>query len=567
MHTTKNRISSLLVRSAVLITICIAVLLLITSLFHIPYMEHILTGYQAINRYVQRFIALVVLILSVNLAQRKRTAWLGVVVLTFLSLFSHFVLHHTYFNIIIIMCEIYVLAILCIFHQDFSRQGKKLSLKQTILLCAVGLAALIVNAVFELYLLHQTSNSTVSFGQMLLKTGEALFGGTSTEGSHQVFEAFLVTLFWAVVLASLLLILRAATLVRTITQNEKAKARELVTKYGQNPSSYLTLEDDKQLFFSNLTEGVIAYGIVGSVIVVNGDPICPPASFNQLLTEFQLFCHAGNYQCIFLSTTQAFLENYTALGFSHVKCGEEARFTLQELSLAGGKSAKLRANINHANKAGLTTFEYKPLTEKNLQVEQEIEDVSNAWLAGKHNSQLAFTIGGIGLDDPLDRRYFYARNPEGQMVAFNVYLPFGGMAGYMADVTRRRPDAPSGVTEKIIYDAFMVFKEEGLLWGSMGLAPLSNIHEEGVPDSTTEKILEMIYNKFNSFYGFKDLRMAKEHYSPSTWEPGYFVYSTTNITPQMAYAVVKIQNPGGIHDYIKGFFKGLFKGHKKAHHS
>lgn len=554
----KKRIQVKLIQSATVLAGGIGILLFIVSFFHIKTLDNIFANYQAISRYTQRLIAVVVLILTIYLAKRRRLAWLGVVMLLFISLFAHFVLHHTIFGILIVVVEIYILTILLIFHPYFNRKGKRLTLSQTFALLGVLLIAIVVNAIFELSTLSGIGKSGPSLVSGIVAFGKILLDGGTGNQEHSVFETFLNLLFWAAIIGGLLVVLRTATQQRSLTQMEMNKARNLVKLYGQNPGSYLTLEDDKLLFFGTVTEGVIAYGIVGDVIVVNGDPVCAKENIDGMLTEFKLFCISGGYQCVFLSTTSTFLEDYTAHGYHHVKCGEEARFALNELTLAGGKMAKLRANVNHANKAGLTTFEYEVSVQKDTRIEKEIEEVSNSWLSEKKSGELAFTIGGVGLDNPMERRYFYLRNPEGKMVAFNVYVPFAGMDGYMADVTRRINEAPGGATEKLIVDAFMQFKEEGIHWGSMGLAPLSNVHEDGVEDSATTKILELIYNKFNSFYGFKDLRLAKERYSPTSWEPGFFVYSTATITPQMVYAIIKIQNPGGLWDYLKSFFENRF---------
>jgi len=330
------------------------------------------------------------------------------------------------------------------------------------------------------------------------------------------------------------------------------RARDLVLKYGQNSVSYLTLEDDKRLFFGVNVEGVIAYGRVGHVITVCGDPICAPEDFYLLLNEFSIFCESHYYQCVFLNTTAAFIKEYEALGFNHIKAGDEAMFDLDDYKLSGGKMQKMRANVNHANKAGLVTHEYKPNEGRNLDIEKGIKAVSEVWLSDKKSGELGFTVGGVGLQEPLDRRYFYVKNEEGKIVAFNVFLPFmePDGKGYLADVTRRSHDAPGGATEKIMFDAFMTFHEEGAKWGSMGLSPLANVHEEGQKDGLAVKLFEFIYEHCNGFYGFKDLHRAKEKYTPTDWKPAYFIYSTKMLTPEILYAIIKIQNPSGVSDYL-----------------
>jgi len=439
-----------------------------------PRLHEFVLEYIELNHWIQRVIAVALLIIVWHLYMRKRFAWVLCIVLLSASLVLHFVLQHHPIGIVIIYVEAFALAILLVCYNDFRRP------------------------------------------------------------IHRRFR------------------------IKRLLTEEKAHVRKLVLEYGQNPCSYLALEDDKIIYFGKEVDGVIAYGIVGNVVTVCADPICAPKDFVCFLAEFKAFCADCSYECIFLGTTSLYLKEYEMLGYSHVKSGEEAVFELADYQLAGGKMAKLRTLINHANKE-VTTHEYKPLEKKDIEIEKGIAAVSEAWLEGKKSSQLGFSVGGVGLEDPMDRRYFYASDADGKIVAFNVFLPYANKTGYMADVTRRIPHAPGGVTEKLIFDGFMTFKEEGSTLGSMGQAPLANVHEEGVKDNMTVKIIEFIYENCNKFYGFKDLHKAKEKYSPTIWAPGYFVFSTKNITPEMVFASIKIQNPGGISDYLLSSVRGMFK--------
>ena len=112
--------------------------------------------------------------------------------------------------------------------------------------------------------------------------------------------------------------------------------------------------------------------------------------------------------------------------------------------------------------------------------------------------------------------------------------------------------------ETIIYEAFQTFREEGIHYGSLGVAPLAGLDDEKA--SLTERLLRFVYNNLNDCYGFKDLYRAKEKYSPTEWLPAYYIYLPKHPTPDMFYAVVKIQNPNGIREGIRSFLKG------KMHH-
>ena len=48
-----------------------------------------------------------------------------------------------------------------------------------------------------------------------------------------------------------------------------------------------------------------------------------------------------------------------------------------------------------------------------------------------------------------------------KMLGFIVFSPYAGGEGYLADITRRRNNAPIGVMEKITIEAFNKMKLEG----------------------------------------------------------------------------------------------------------
>lgn len=74
----------------------------------------------------------------------------------------------------------------------------------------------------------------------------------------------------------------------------------------------------------------------------------------------------------------------------------------------------MRMNINHATKAGVTVHEYKVLEKRDPALEAEFDRITNEWLEGKKSGILQFTMGTVGLENPMDKRYFYAVNADGK---------------------------------------------------------------------------------------------------------------------------------------------------------
>lgn len=533
-----------------------AFILLAASLFPSSAMSQKVRSYLEMNRMVERAFVVMLLVLSTQLMKRKRTAWeMTMAVLTLSLLRGLEEIIHTGLEArsLFLLVQAAVFFILLWSRKDFCCPASKKSVEQAVGFILLSLLGVAVNAAITRHYINLAlGKGTVSFVESLAAGVGMLFGiGGEFPGGEfaEHLEQLMFLFSWGCILAGAVHIFRPWMEYPGKTASDLQHARTLLNLYSQNPCSYLTLEDDKILYFGKQVDGVIPYGIVGDTVVVNGDPVCKDEDFPKLLDEFKEFCLKSAHKLFILSVTDHYLDEYKKQGFGTVKCGEEARFKLADYEISGKKGAKMRMNINHAKKAGIDVYEYKILEKRNAALEVEFNRITDEWLEGKKSSMLKFTMGTLGLDDPMDRRYFYAVDESGSMVAYIVFVPFLGKNGYMADMTRHGKKAPGGVMELIMYEAFQVFKEEGVEYASLGVAPLAGLKEENA--SLMEKLLEFVYEHLNQCYGFKDLYRAKEKYSPTVWEPSYYAYLPKIPSPDMFYAVVKIQNPQGILDFFQ----------------
>lgn len=541
----------------------IIVVLLLLSVFNIIspfFMLHTsknlnLLHYFEIHHIIRRLFSFIILIVAWNLYKRVSAAWTITMIALSLLIFQYLFAYHYRIVSILFPIELMAFFVLLISKNYYCRKMNKFTITKGALIYLFYVAFVILNATIGLFHLRSLDKGQVPFSVCIKQTIDVMFDLDNAKlmifSQNMLYHRFIFWFSWICIFMGLILVLTPYIGEKFQTQEEVEKARKLVKKYGQNCSSYLTLEKDKIFYFAKSVEGYVAYGIVKDTIVVLGEPICAADDFIILLSEFKNYCEKNAYNLLILNTTTMFLKEYEKLGLGCLKCGEEPRIYLKDYSLAGGDASKIRLNINHATKAGLQILEYEPLKEKNLALEKEITAVSGEWFSIKKSSELVFTMGGIGFDDPMERRYFYAVNQEGMIEGFIVFVPFAGMNGYMADVTRHRKNATRGVMEKIFYEAMMKFKGEGIEWGSLAVAPLARLEDE---PEVTAKLLNIIYEKMNNVYGFKTLYKTKLKYNPTYWEPSYYVYYPAVFTPALAYAIIRIQNPLGIKDYVKAFF-------------
>lgn len=509
---------------------------------------------------LRRIVGFILIFVSSRLYKRMRSAWLITIIALSVSITMHFTRAHIFLRSMVYI-EIFILVILFVFQYDFRRKTDTMSVKRAVVLFIGSVILILVTSSIGFLNLKEHYKGLKGFSDSFLQSIKLLFfmetSAFATTRLGMIYADITVLFNWIFIIAALLLILKPIIYNPIITKHDKEKMFHIVNKYGQNPMSYLALENDKKYFFGVISSGAVAYAVVMDTVVVCGDIICSDDDAVIFISEFMGFCRENNYSILFLNVTKKFLDLYNSMGFESIKYGEDACFQLSDYSLAGGRAAKVRAAINHANKAGITVSEYKPTEHKNIETEREIREISNEWLTSKKIGELSFMLGGIGLAEPYDRRFFTAYDAMGKMLGFVVFVPYDGKKAYLADVTRRRKDAPQGVIEKLIYDGFMALKEEGVVWGNMGLIPLGNVREDGIPAKVPTRLFEYVYENLNYIYGFKLLKHAKEKYGPTEWQPRYIAYYPKMFTPQLAYAIVKVQNPKGIADYIRIMLKNI----------
>ncbi len=504
-------------------------------------------------------VSVVMILLAFSLMKRVRAAWMGEILLLTISIALQSMYYQKY-ALHMIIFEFLVLVVLLASADDFTKMPARRNLSRSLAYLSAAFVLFLLNITLGVFLIHGDIDSIASLKTALGNTIEMLFffNTSFVEKNHlamTVYTGSMFAIFWIQLFIALIFVLRPFAIKYFKKNSDLDRIQTMLHKGGQNPMSYLALEDDKQYFFGTYVEGVCAYTTVGNVMVVCGDPICEDYLAAAFINEIMLFVKKQQMDIVFLNVTDANLEHYKNHQFGIMKYGEDACFQLSEYELKGGAVAKVRAAINRANREGVQVLEYEPLKEKNELIESEMNGITDEWMKQKNMPEMKFMLGGLGLEDPRERRYFYAVDSSGVMQAFVVFLPYEGGRGYLADVTRRKSNATQGSLEKIIYMAFMKMKEEGVIWGNMGLSPLYNVSDKEKA-SLGERISNYIYENLNEAYDFKSLHHSKEKYAPTHWIPRYIVYYPRPITVRYAYAIVRAQNPTNLFSLIKSQMKG-----------
>ena len=166
----------------------------------------------------------------------------------------------------------------------FLLSGRTRNRRQTLLLSLLAIIGVLINAgiTWHYMRLGAADGTSISFADSFTQGISMIFGMGSLPASmaeHHGTEFVLFWFSWGCILAAILCAVRPWIQKQAHGSQEIQHARTLLNLYSQNPCSYLTLEDDKILYFGKQVDGVIPYGIVGDTVVVNGDPVCKDEDF------------------------------------------------------------------------------------------------------------------------------------------------------------------------------------------------------------------------------------------------------------------------------------------------
>ena len=344
--------------------------------------------------------------------------------------------------------------------------------------------------------------------------------------------------------------LRRAALQRVPARDE---LRGLLQRFGYNSSSYVLLEGPKNYFITPRVEGFIAYQSSVGVAVIGGDPVCAPEQAETLLREFRAAMRPRAV-CAY-QVSPHLLPAFRAAGFDNVQVGVEAVIELEKFTLSGGKLEIVRAATNKARREGVVITEHNPFApgaETDL-INGEIRAVSEEWLNARGNREMGFLLGGLGLGQPSDKRYFLARSGagHGRVEGFIICEPIYGRNGYYLDVTRRRPDAIRGTMELLTAEICQRLRDEGYEMASMGLAPLAQLDDPDLArHPRVARMMQLIYDKSKKLYDFHHLHRYKAKYHPHAWERRYLCF-TPRLSLRMFYALLQVRDAVTMREAIR----------------
>lgn len=336
--------------------------------------------------------------------------------------------------------------------------------------------------------------------------------------------------------------------------NDKDRALAILKEQENSSISWMTTWSGNTYWFSGAGESFIAYRVIAGIALTLGPPVGPPARASAVVEEFSQYCQSNGWTPCLYSVPAEVRDAASGLGWDSVQVAQETVLPLESLSFKGKKFQDVRTAMNNAAKAGIHA-EWVRYPTAGLNVQTQIQAISEEWVADRKLPEMGFTLGGLEeLNDP-EVRCLLAIDTHHVVHAVTSWLPVyrdRKIAGWTLDFMRRRNSGFRAAIEFLIASAATGLKDEGYGFISLSGAPLVRVPPEGHPGMAPkglppaaglDRLLDALGAALEPVYGFRSLLAFKRKFDPR-YVPLYMVYPDSAALPGIGNALGRAYLPG-----------------------
>jgi phosphatidylglycerol lysyltransferase len=476
------------------------------------------------------------LLLSVSLWRRKQLGWILTLSILIVSIPIHLLKGLDYEEA---SFAALLAGLLIYLRPHFHAQSDPPSVRQGLLTLLAALAFTLIYGVIGFYFLDRHFNVSFGFWSALRQT-VVMFtqfynpGLQPVTGFGRYFVASIYVISAVTIGYALVMLLRPVLSRRLQTDEEHARAWEIVRAHGRTSLARYALLDDK-LFFFTPGSSLISYVVKDRVALTLGDPIGPSDDFEAAVSSFRDFCSKNDWLPAFYQVSSINIEAYKSQEFHTLPIGYEAIVDLACFTLDGSQNKTLRNSYNKMVRLGYHYDVIQP--PYSARMLRELKFVSDDWLTAHRATELRFSLGWFDQAYLNTCPILLVRDREGFIAGFaNLVTEF--QANEIAvDLMRYLQHGESGLMDFLFVSLFQWAREQGFSTFNLGLSALSGVGEQ-TDDPIVERALNFIYQNVDRFYNFRGLHSFKEKFHP-IWSERYLVYPTMSNLPAISAAIFR----------------------------
>lgn len=302
-------------------------------------------------------------------------------------------------------------------------------------------------------------------------------------------------------------------------------------KNSQSDNAYFSLMNDKTIWFDDNRSHAVAYKKIGKYAIALGLPIGEENTIGTAWQFQEIITKLGG-EIIWYNIEGS--ASASQLGLSTIKIGEDAVINVLDFTLVGSRLKDVRNAVSRNSKSNIY-FQWTTMADITWQDLKLVDDLHRSWVNHKKISNLTFSLGFYPFPVLREGKILLAKDQAGNLLSVLTFFPYAQNRGYSLDFMMRSSIAPSGIIETSIVESIYHFRNEGIKYLNLGMAPLANIEFMG-QTKLVSTIRNMLLTQFNKYYGYKSLHAFKEKFSP-TWISKYIYVKKKASLPSALIAV------------------------------
>ena len=359
------------------------------------------------SRSLSLFFGFTLVLLSLNLIQRKKMSWLLSCVGLGVSLLVHvlrarieyrsdsdFVTETLGFAFIPIILN---LVLLILYRKRFSVKSEKKKIKTGVFFLLLSLLTALAYGTLGFYFLDKRDfGIDFQLHDALIRTlREFLLIGNpdiNPQTRHAVW--FVDSLRLSGVIAGLF---AAYCLFRPIEYELRTRpvehklARDILEQSGADALDYYKLLRDKSYIFSASRNCFVAYKTVFGIAVALGDVVGKEKELPDFLKAYLAWCHENSWSVAFMQTSERWLPLYKQNSLQALKVGEDAVVDLRKFESSTIKKKDFKGRVRKFEK---DSYSFKRFdAPHSLEFLTQLEEVSNEWLSVPGRRERSFSLG------------------------------------------------------------------------------------------------------------------------------------------------------------------------------
>lgn len=348
---------------------------------------------------------------------------------------------------------------------------------------------------------------------------------------------------WLARLYGLVLLLRPVV-VKGRQEAPAEVVEDLSQRHGRHSLSAFAVRADKHHLVVAGDRGLVAFAVRHSAAIACGDPLAPPEALEEGVRDFVARCRRNGWTPAFYGVAEENAPAYQRAGLKLLPIAQEGVVSLRE-GLPDGWPEGLATKLDEARTAGLRTRRYHRSLVPQPLLDEELEEVSEAWLKERRLGELRFSLGSFSLEEIDGHPMFVCESVRG-VEAFCSWLPYAAGRRVVLDLLRKRPGAAPGCRELLLAESLAAFAEAGLEEASFGMISVSRPEVLDKGSSRLERFLD----RLGTAYGYKDLFALKDMFAPR-WQARYLALPSDRSLPRVALALADVHTTRGLGQLLR----------------